>query len=130
MSDSKCTNCLTRHKVTPDVCIPAALLGVAVHERQTVSDFEAESLLANLNADRLWDDIAPIIDRLEKGEYVDYCPTCKHYSHEAAACKSCNCGESDIVHGKGSGFLVPRNDGSGQMKGSGGRRAYKGPSSE
>ena len=74
----KCNNCCREHDDLPDVCLPAAMLGVSVFSREELTPDEADTLLENLNVDQLWDDIGPIIDRIQEGYYNinddDGCP--------------------------------------------------------
>lgn len=66
---TECPNCLEKHEVFPDVCVLHVLLGVAVHGRQSLTNEAAHVVLKNCNADALWDDLGPIVDRLEAGYY-------------------------------------------------------------
>ena len=67
---SLCPNCaehpVDNHPQTG--CMLAALIQI-IEERGGHSATELQVLHANTNVDALWDDIGPIIDRLEHGEY-------------------------------------------------------------
>jgi hypothetical protein len=45
------------------------LVGVSLQSRQSITDEQAIEIIKNTNADMLWEDIGPIIDRLEEGYY-------------------------------------------------------------
>lgn len=51
-----------------DVCLVAALFGV-VRDRGNKTDDRIKKLMRDVNVDLLWDDLGPLIDRLEKGYY-------------------------------------------------------------
>jgi hypothetical protein len=68
MSETKCNNCGKPHHSLPDVCFLSAFLGMLVHERECNLEW-ALGALATTNVDMFWDDIAPILDRLEEGHY-------------------------------------------------------------
>jgi hypothetical protein len=66
---NECSNCARKHRTLPDLCILAALTGVSLHGRCDIDEKQAADIIKNTNADMLWDDIGPIIDRLEAGYY-------------------------------------------------------------
>ncbi|HMM79256.1 MAG TPA: hypothetical protein PKC65_04450 [Pyrinomonadaceae bacterium] len=70
MTSTKCSNCADEHRSIPDVCILSALVGVSLFSRESLNEKQARNIIASSNADHLWDDLGPIIDRLESGFYA------------------------------------------------------------
>lgn len=67
---SRCPNCYETVQDHPqNGCVLAALIQV-VRERGSRTDAELLALHADANVDAMWDDIGPIIDRLEDGAYT------------------------------------------------------------
>jgi hypothetical protein len=64
-----CANCVRNHDEVDDICVLSVLVGVSLQSRQSITDEQAIDIIKNTNADMLWDDIGPIIDRLEEGYY-------------------------------------------------------------
>lgn len=65
----KCNNCGRTHEIFLDVCIADAFLGVSLHSRGSLTEKQAAIILAGMDAAAFWDDVGPIIDRLEEGYY-------------------------------------------------------------
>ncbi|MBX3289976.1 MAG: hypothetical protein KF855_11600 [Acidobacteria bacterium] len=70
MTSTKCSQCADEHRSIPDVCILSALVGVSLYSRESLNEEQARSIIANTNADYLWDDLGPILDDLESGLYA------------------------------------------------------------
>jgi hypothetical protein len=68
----KCPNCGDEHAELPSApCLLAVLLGLIVHDRETMTHEQAQAALAKVDVDALWTDLGPILDRLEDGAYGD-----------------------------------------------------------
>jgi len=68
MTDT-CPNCggsIKDH--VADFCVLSSLMGV-VDDRGNLARAQLEQLWGNVDIDRLWDDLGPILDRLEAGDY-------------------------------------------------------------
>ena len=64
-----CPNCGAPVDVHPDTsCVLNALINV-LRDREELDESELQALHAECWVDDLWDDLAPIIDRLGAGEY-------------------------------------------------------------
>jgi hypothetical protein len=70
MSEIKCNNCCQPHTEFTDVCILESLLGVSVLGRESLTMEQARSILIETDVYALWNDLGPIIDRLEDGKYA------------------------------------------------------------
>ena len=67
----KCPNCGDEHSEMPIApCLLAALFGLIVRDRGTLTEEQARAALANVDTDALWTDLGPILDRLEGGQYA------------------------------------------------------------
>ena len=66
-----CPNCCTNPIVDhpENSCVLGAFIQI-VRERANLTEEQVLALHRDANADQLWDDIGPIIDRLEAGHYT------------------------------------------------------------
>lgn len=70
-ANAKCPNCMSPIGSHPENgCVLAAMIQV-VRERGTRSEEEVLALHASANVSALWDELGPIIDKLEDGEFRD-----------------------------------------------------------
>jgi hypothetical protein len=66
-----CNNCFKTHGVFSDRCLLNNLFGILVHEGGHDFTHEtARKMIDRVDADMLWQDIGPILDRLRDGEYT------------------------------------------------------------
>lgn len=70
MTSTKCSQCTDEHRSIPDVCVLSAFAGVSLFSRESLNDEQARNIIANTNPDHLWDDLGPILDKLEAGFYA------------------------------------------------------------
>ena len=63
-----CNNCGKTHAKTVHVCVLAALLALVVDRGDKGKRF-ARRAVARVDVDAFWDDVGPIIDKLEDGWY-------------------------------------------------------------
>lgn len=68
--DTRCPNCLGEHEIPEEPCLLGALVAVLVSSER-LSPAVALERMRKANADHLWDDLGPIVDRLMAGEYDD-----------------------------------------------------------
>ena len=69
MTTATCPNCGCPVEGHPNnACVLAALIGV-VRDRENLTEDELLALHRNACVDVMWDDIGPILDRLEEGFY-------------------------------------------------------------
>lgn len=65
-----CPNCGDPVGHAANGCVLETLFDV-VRNRQTLTEAELQALWTKANIDQIWDDIGPILDRLEAGDYSD-----------------------------------------------------------
>lgn len=69
MEPSLCPNCRQPVADHPENgCVLAALIQV-IREREAMSEEKLRELHASTDTDQLWEDLGPLVDRLEEGEY-------------------------------------------------------------
>jgi len=107
VKEKKCPNCQERfHVVHPENgCVLASLTQV-VREREIVDEEKLLQLHENTDVSALWDDLGPIIDKLEEGKYLvktyllkDGTTTTSTHMEGQYVCK--HCGSSEVVYQQG-----------------------------